>query len=262
MLPLFNVSREKNNQLYCSKSYKNDYCCLQFHSPIEILGVTEGELEAFVDGNRKTLKQGEFLVALSYIGHEYQTPKSSDSFMLTIPTHLCEEFLGETNGKKLKNPFFSDPELFQKLKSCFDAINDKNSSKLKKHALVNVILSLILENGELVDTKTPSDNELISKILFYINQNFKKDISPFSIAENFGYSQSHISRYFKNCCNINISRYINLLRLRNSIMLMDELKHDIAFCAYESGFNSTRTFYRCFQNEFGCSPKEYMKNLQ
>ncbi len=261
MQPYFNISREKVNHLYCSPSYINDYCYLQFHSPIEILGVAEGELCALVDGKQKTLKKGEFLVALSYVGHEYQTPVSSDSFLLTVPTHLCEEFINETKGKKLKNPFFSDPDLFKKLKSCFDVISDKNSSSLKKHALTKVMLSLIFENGEFIATNKPADNELISKILFYINQNFKKDITPFSIAEHFGYSQSHISRYFKNCCNINISKYINLLRLRNSIMLMDEVKHDITFCAIESGFSSMRTFYRCFQNEFGCSPKEYMKNL-
>lgn len=261
MQPLFNVSREKTNQLYCSKSYKNDFCYLQFHSPIEILGVTEGEMEAFVDGKQKLLKAGDVLVVLSYVGHEYKTPNSSNSFMLTIPTHLCEEFLNQTNGKKLKTPFFSDPEFFSQLKSYFDTISDKNSSTLKKHALANVILALVLENGELIDDNKPANNQLISQILFYISQNFKNDISPFSIAEHFGYSQSHISRYFKNCCNVNLSRYINLVRLKNFIILMDESKFDTTYCALESGFTSMRTFYRCFRSEFGCSPKEYMQKL-
>jgi AraC-like DNA-binding protein len=42
---------------------------------------------------------------------------------------------------------------------------------------------------------------------------------------------------------------------------MNEQKHSITHCAMESGFNSMRTFYRAFREEFGCSPGDYLDSL-
>lgn len=68
MQPYFNVSREKTKQLG-PFNYENDWCMLQFHSQIEICIVHEGEMEMFVDGKHKTLKNGEISVALSFVSH-------------------------------------------------------------------------------------------------------------------------------------------------------------------------------------------------
>ncbi len=256
----FNVEREKKNFITCHK-YRNDYTYFQFqfHSQIEIYGILEGEMDILVDGKRQTLKAGEFSVALSYVGHDYKTPVSSRSFAIIIPPQLCEEFINETKGKKLANPFFSDKALFDKVINCFEAMREPTASTLKKNALVNVVLGLILENGEWIDAGSSVNNELISKILFYLNDNYKQNITPVTVAQHFGYSQSYISRYFKACCGVNLVKYITLLRLRNALILMNEFHHNISYCALESGFSSMRTFYRSFQLEFGCSPKEYME---
>ncbi len=256
----FNVSREKNN-LLISKRYKNDFCHFQFHSQIEIYAVTEGEMQMFVDNKRKTLHAGEFSVALSYIGHDYKTQKFSRSFSILIPVHYCEEFLAEIEGKKLESPFFDDEELFEKLAECSNILREANTSTVTKLGFTNYVLGLILEKSKFVDTKKPTNNNLITKILFYLNENYKTDISPASVAEHFGYSQSYISRYFKSCCGINLVKYIRMLKLKNAITLLAETKNDITYCALESGFSSVRTFYRAFQDEFGCSPKEYIKEI-
>lgn len=261
MQPRFNIYREKTNML-TYKNHRNDFCNFQFHSQIEIYVVTEGEMIMLVDGNRKTLKAGEFSVALSYVGHDYKTPDTSRSFSIIIPTHLCEEFIEATNGQKLKSPFFDDKFLFDVLSKCHAVLQDPNATFIKKHGIINVILGLILERGEFIDSNSPANNELISKILFYLNEHFKTDISPISVAEHFGYSQSYISRYFKSCLGINLVKYITILRLRNALILMNEHGHDITFCAMESGFSSMRTFYRSFQNEFGCSPKVYIDKIR
>lgn len=259
--PKLNIAREKTNQL-TFKTYKNDFCNFQFHSQIEIYAVKEGEMNMLVDGKQKTLKSGELLVALSYSGHDYRTPQYSRSFAIIIPTNLCEEFMQEIDGKKLKSPFFDDKELFDKIETCYNAIKDENTSIIKKHGLVNVVLGLILENGEFVDCNASESNKLISKILVYVNENYKSDISPNDVSQHFGYSQSYISRAFKLCVGITLIRYITILRLHNAVALMNESGNNISFCALESGFDSIRTFYRAFRNEFGCSPRDYLKRMK
>lgn len=258
MQPYFNMSREKSNQIG-SFNYENDWCVLQFHSQIEICIIHEGEMEAFVDGKQKTLKKGEVSVALSFSPHAYKTPVHSRSSIIFIPTYLCEEFIELTENKRLVSPFISNPEAYKKINEYFSLLSDKSTNDIKRHGIMYVILGTVLENVTLEDNSSPINTELISKILFYINENYKNNISPAQIAEHFGYSQSHISRYFKACCGVNLIKYIALIRLRRAVMLIHEGEHDITHCMLESGFASSTTFYRTFKNEFGCSPKEYIK---
>ena len=117
--------------------------------------------------------------------------------------------------------------------------------------------SIFFEN-----TETASDMELSSRILSYVNQQFKDDITLESLAHEFGYNKSYLSRYFKSSFNVGFNQYISTVRLKNALILMNEKKHSLTHCALESGFNSMRTFYRVFENEFNCSPKEYLKNIE
>ena len=98
-----------------------------------------------------------------------------------------------------------------------------------------------------------------SKILIYIHEHYTENISLASVAAHFGYNASYVSGLFKSSINLGILRYINLLRLKNVITLMQEQKHSTEFCVTESGFRSVRTFYRAFRETFGCSPKEYLE---
>jgi len=95
--------------------------------------------------------------------------------------------------------------------------------------------------------------------LIYLNENYKSDLSLSSVAAKFGYNASYVSRLFKNNFNIGFNHYLNVIRLKNAVLLMQENKHSITYCALESGFNSMCTFYRAFYEEFGCKPKDYMK---
>lgn len=258
MQPFFNLSRDQKDSLGCF-SYENDWCKLQFHAQIEICLIHEGEMEMFVDGKRRTLKKGEFSVALSFVPHAYQTPEHSKSSIIFIPPHLCEAFCELAKNKRLASPFISNDAAYNKICECFSLMNKGAANEITQLGYVYLVLGVILENSVLENNESPVDTELVSKILFFVNENYREDISPSSVAEHLGYSQSHISRYFKACCGINLVRYINLIRLRRAIMLMNEGNHNITYCILESGFSSANTFYRAFRKEFDCSPKEFMK---
>lgn len=260
MQPRYNIARDRNDRPACF-SYTDDYCFLQFHSNIEIYIVDDGEMEMLVDGKTKTLKKGDIAAVLSYTPHAYKTPVSSASSIIFIPTHMCEEFMSMTENKRQVSPFISSPEAYKTVKKYFHLLQEEGVNSLKQSGYVYVILGTILENTVFESTNKPVDSELISKILFYINENYQSDITPSHIAEHFGYSQSHISRYFKSCCGVNLVRYIAIMRLKHAVMLMCE-GHNITYCILESGFTSNTAFYRSFKNEFGCSPKEYIKKIQ
>ena len=256
----FNIEREKQNHLFAGH-YQNDYCFLQFHSAIEIYMVDMGEMEMLVNGHSQRLTAGQISVALSYDAHAYKTPVASASSILLIPPHLCEEFVALIKNKRLANPFITDPEAYRQIKICHEKLMHSGNNPIRELGYVYIILSVLLEAATFENADKPINFDLATKILFYANENFKDGITPASIAQYFGYNQSYVSRYFKSCCGIPLVNYLTAVRLKNAIMLMHENKHDITYCAFESGFSSMRTFYRSFRQEFGYSPKAYLASV-
>lgn len=254
----FGIEREKQNILFY-KTYTDTKGLFQFHSQIEIMIVDEGELEVVINDKRRLLKAGEASVALSYDAHAYKTPVSSVSSMLIIPTFLCEEFLVAMKNKRVTNPFICDPVAMRKINGFYHEIKTGKLNEIELKGYIYAILGIVMDCISFEEAQKSIDPDLSSTLLFYINENYKKDISLGGVAEHFGYSRSYISRYFKNCFNIGFNQYITVIRLKNALALLQERKHSITYCALESGFNSVSTFYRVFQNEFGCSPKEYFE---
>lgn len=253
----FGIERERQNNLFC-KTYVDTKGFFQFHSQIEIMIVDEGELEVVINDKKRLLRAGEASVALSYDAHAYKTPASSVTSMLIIPTYLCEEFITAMKHKRVTNPFISDPKAMRKINGLYAELKSgKELNEIERKGYVYAILGVVMDCLSFEDATKPIDTDLSSSLLFYINENYKSDISLNGVAAHFGYSRSYISRYFKTCFNIGFNQYITIIRLKNALALLQEKKHSITYCALESGFNSVSTFYRVFQQEFGCSPKEY-----
>lgn len=257
MQAAFNIKRASSHNLYYN-DWVNDYGLFSFHPQIELYFVNDGEMEVFVNNAQTILKKGEMSVALSYVPHGYKTPVYSASSALLIPSYLCEKFITATQNRNVVNPFIRDPETVQRIKTAFDALRREDLNEIEMQGYIYVILGIVMDHLCFEETPRPIDDTLASKILFFINENYKENLSPSDIAKHFGYSNSYISRFFKDKFGITLTRYITMIKLRNAVVLMREKKHSITYCALESGFGSMRGFYRTFLAEFGCSPKEYL----
>ena len=260
MQAVFGLNRESNNTLFF-KNWENDSGIFHFHSQIELYFVDDGEMEVTIGDSTKVLGKSQMSVALSYTPHAYKTINRSTSSTLIIPMYFCEEFIEATNGKRATDPFITDTKTVQLIKNYATLLMRKDINDIERKGYIYVILGILMSTLTFEDTDAPPNDYLASKLLFYINENFKNDISPASVAAHFGYTQSHVSRCFRGRFNITMIKYLTIVRLKNALMLMYERKHSITYCALESGFSSVRTFYRAFSEEFSCSPKEYMKQF-
>jgi len=260
----FGIAREQQYSLF-HREYKNigskETGKFHFHSQIEIYIVTKGEIEVFINDKHTILREGEMSAALSYDAHCYRTPDYSETAILIIPTHMCEDFIFETNDKRVSDPFIRNKEAVSQILYNFRELKKCDDNPVKQKGYIYVILGMIMEQIGFEEANRVIDTNLSSRILFYINQNYKNDISLDMIAAEVGYNPSYVSRYFKNCFNSSLLQYLTLIRLKNAVMLMRERKYSITYCALESGFNSMRSFYRAFSKEFQCTPREYIESL-
>ena len=258
MYPQFHVYREQSNTLAVGET-RNANVMFHFHSQIEICLITEGAVEVWINDNRKILNAGELSVALSHDAHRYQFVSPSRSLYLIIPTNLCTEFLSVFQDRQIRNPFLQDPQLFDLLLSCHAQLQ-LQPNEITTRGYVYLLLGALMDRLETEPRRAPVDPSFTTKILLYISENFREDLSLTSIAAALGYHPSYLSRAFKNCFQIGLSRYITMVRLREAVQLMKEGEKSVLACALESGFRSSRTFYRAFCEEFHCTPKEYLSS--
>ena len=259
----FDIERERSNELY--KEITNDnidgQCHFNFHSQIELYFVEEGQIDACINSERRVLKKDQMAVALSYDAHLFRSIGNSRSSILVIPPDICGEFMSAVQQKQIQNPFICDEKTVKQIKFFVDAIKSDNTNELKLRGYLYIVLGIVLENIFLKSTEFSVDTELSSKLLFYLNQQFRNEITLNDLSRTFGYSSSYLSRYFKDRFGIGLNQYVNILRLRNALLLMQEGKNSHTYCALESGFTSMRTFYRVFKQEFGCAPRDYLSDL-
>lgn len=255
----FLLQREKIRKLEVTEISNQTYR-LHFHSHIEICLVTDGELEVWINDQRKILKKGEISVAWSYDAHAYYAPENARSISAIIPPHLFEEFLPLLKNRHASYPFLSDPVLFEEL---YDLMKKLSACKeeLTCKGYVYVILGTLIKNMNFEESPVHSDRRLSSKVLMYMNEHFHEKINLSDVAHALGYSPNHMSLMFKNTMRLTFNQYLALLRLRETVILMREGEKSITDCAFESGFQSLRSFYRAFQSEYGCTPKEFLNEI-
>ena len=193
---------------------------------------------------------------LSYDAHRYEPVGKAKISCLILPASTCTEF----TGKSLADPFIDDSELFEKIITCTDTIS-QNRNEYITNGCVSIILGLIKENVDMRERERAVHTDSMSEILLYINEHFKESITLGSVSAELGYNPSYLSRIFRQSLGVGFNSYVTMLRLRNAAILLEK-SESASICAYESGFNSIRTFYRAFSNEFGCTPKEYKKKAE
>jgi len=257
----FGIERELD-RTFRIIDYHNGNGDFHFHSQIEICIVTDGEIDALVNDHRKRLRRGELSVALSYDTHLYTPVRDAYFSVLILPPEICRDFTESVAGKTIANPFITAGEAADKIFACFREIRENEKDPLIMKGNLYVILGVIARNVVFEEGASYTGSDLISKILLYVHEHFREEISLSSIAAHFGYNASYVSGLFKSSVNVGILRYINFLRLKNVVTLLNERKYSTEFCVLESGFRSVRTFYRAFREEFGCSPKEYLEKEQ
>lgn len=254
----FLLTREKNTELTIYTAPNQEFP-LHFHSHIEICLVLSGEVETCINNQKQLLKAGDISVAWICDTHEYSTPTESQVLSLIIPPMWFSEFLPILNNNCVSSPFISDKELFDKLYSWIKEI-EKSDDELMKKGYIYLILSSLIKYMHFEKTAIKTDRVLSSKILIFLNEHFRENITLVSVANALGYHPNYISQFFKRTLKISFVQYLNILRSREALVLIQSGKKTISECAFECGFQSLRTFYRTFHSMFGLSPRDFMRD--
>ena len=106
-----------------------------------------------------------------------------------------------------------------------------------------------------MDKLCNSIRDIILKDKAYRNPSLTRD---YMVAQ-LGTNRELFVEAFMHCFGMSFSEYINSLRLKDSIILLQQSDMSIEAISETTGFGTVRTFQRQFQAKYGMSAKDYRK---
>ena len=244
----FEQKRDSNQMISIHWSGKRKFPP-HFHSNLEVFIIKEGK--SIVTSNNKSYKMedGEAFIFQSFDVHSYDLNLSEKRQDVTviIPYKYLGNFNEYLSGRSIEKPHIQNKELIEKLYTLAIELDNAKQNEYKTQALIDLFLSTIIEKITLTDKKASYDSYLIRRILQYIENNFQGDCTRESIAHGLGYSKTYVSKVFNRFIKMNISTYVNTLRL-NYVEKNKGKGKTVLELIYESGFKSQQTYYRFLKN--------------
>lgn len=105
-----------------------------------------------------------------------------------------------------------------------------------------------------------SDENVIEKVLTYIDDHIEEELSLDTIAAVFNYSKFYMARIFAKRTGYTIYKYIQGRRLTQAAQKLVETNEPIVEIAYEAQYSSQQAFTQAFSRVYQCSPQVYRKN--
>lgn len=104
------------------------------------------------------------------------------------------------------------------------------------------------------------DEKFLSNIIRLIEDHLSDaDLNVNALCELSGISNKQIYRKIKQLTGMSPVEYIKSIRMKKAAMLLQQKKFTVAEVMYMVGFSNHSYFSKCFQAEFGKTPRQYMQ---
>lgn len=247
---------------------KGIYFPAHFHPQIEVAYCISGAMTVLIDGTSYDLSPGDVALMFPNQRHYYYPPEKESGtqcyLLLFYPTDT-EDYYQEWNFSLPKVPIVRKEQLSESVSDIWDIFH-KNYEENKEYKLFKAYASLliahIMPQLELQPIEKGYDPEDIQIVLNYINQHFREDITLTKVAKELGFHPNRLSTFFNEKIGCSFISHVKALRIENARHLLKASRYSVNEIRVLSGFQSNRTFFRCFQEEFGMTPVEYRKSME
>lgn len=253
-----------------------------WHRELEIIYISKGQMEVIIEGQHFIAKEGDLLfippnllhgainhqknpcafyaIVFDYffIGSHFSDLIQQSYFdpIIKYPTqHIVHVTKDIPNIEKLRNYTIEVIETFAAKKTYFELTVKANIFLFFKELYEQRDLLFHLESEHRLK------NEIISykckKVLLYIEENYKKNITLDDISKHIGFSREHFCRFFKKNFRMTFFTYLNEMRIKKAEYLLLNTPLKIIDIALESGFEDSNYFTTVFKKETGLTPSSY-----
>lgn len=126
------------------------------------------------------------------------------------------------------------------------------------HGYVETLFSKLMRKlaYHLPEGLSDQKQDVLLKIMDYINKNFSEDISLEDLAERSFYNPSYFSRIFKERFGMGFKTYVIKLRTDKAAELLKTTNMPIKDIIVNCGFNDKNAFYRALEKWYNTTPSK------
>lgn len=267
---------KKNSRFLNVAEHRHDY--------IEMNYVYSGCITQTVNGRQMVLKQDDLLILDTQVQHSVLMPGKNDimlAFRFSVD-YFTQNFFREFKADNLLGEFLlksiyesqeynrllsfnikNDPTIKYLLRLLIiEFINQGLEAESLENNYILAIFTLLLrkyerENLNIANTvNKEAFAQRYYKIVTYLEENYKTATLT-SMANVFGYSPAYLSILIKRITQQTFSSLLLSIRLKNTLLLLQNTELPITEICHESGFTNINYFYKNFEKRYGNTPRQY-----
>jgi AraC-like DNA-binding protein len=118
----------------------------------------------------------------------------------------------------------------------------------------------VLSEPQIIEATSP-DEKFLSEMIQIIEEKITDpDLNVNALSTISGIGSKQIYRKLKQLTGMSPVEYIRSVRLKKAAVLLSQDKFTIAEVMYMVGFSNHSYFSKCFQNEFGKTPRQFKED--
>ena len=228
---------------------------IHIHSNAELLIVKSGKITLLMSNKKnETIEAGEAALLFPFQPHGYSREINTEYFRISFSTFLAKSFF-KANENKIGEQAVFKPSI-EDIEPFLKKLHSKEKLTLyKAKGFIYSILSDYI--SQITLSKKNLDDQLLNRIIFYMDEHKREQISVSEVANAIGYNEKYISRFINKASSLSFTTLLATLRMDDAKTMLVETDKTMLEIALDCGFGSERTFYRYFKDLIGMSPKTY-----
>ena len=178
-----------------------------------------------------------------------------NSEFIYINNHITYKMQEDTNiNEKVKFLVNEIYEEYKENKHLSDSIVISDLIKLYS------FLARHFQNTKMMENKNSTKIKAFQKALEYISENYTENISLKNVAEKINYCEAYVSTLFVAFTGVNFKTYIDTIRIKHAVDLLEKTDNTIAYIATLCGYDNLKTFNNTFKRITNKTPREFRGN--
>lgn len=246
------------------------------HNYYEIYMYISGEVQIMLNNHIFNVRKGDVVIIPPYSIHSL-IPVKFDTPYERMYLYITETCLSsfQFNEYSLIKPLLDSAkqglfhfridleEDFNRIMFAMDRIKESKrkdyygKEMMNRSYIMQIFTTINSYIAKEANNKTCNEtSSLISRVIAYINENFKENLTLDILCEHFYTNRQSITKLFKEYTTLTIHNYINLTRIAQAKQLifegvMPSKLHSMC------GFHDYTTFYRAFKRSEGITPQQF-----
>lgn len=270
------------HRITTDSSFTERVCC-HWHKELELLLVTKGRAQVYIDDRSYRVEEGNLIFVLSNHLHSItaEEGESFDFYAVVFDQTLLNSFVKDAiqqqylDSVKEGRVIFPEciaprmewevrvAELLLEICQVFEEKREAYELCIKAK-LYEIWCLLYTHAGKQALPESGNTEErilLIKAVMEYMKEHYDEHISLSALAERFGVSEGHLCRLFKAVTNLSVVEYLNYYRISMSTGLLRETTRDIGEIAGMTGFNNISYYNKVFKRYMNMTPSEFRRGM-